>query len=528
MTYTEAVKLALSGDSSGFDFLYNTTKSNKYYLALKYVKNEETAKDVLQDAYLQAWKKLDKLRNPEKFDSWLGQIVMNTAKNELEKRKHTPLDLRADSGAEEDNTEGYDRAVSAWDNMPELEYTKEETRQLIHALIDSLSDDQRLVVIANLLEGFTTREIAEQLGCPESTVKSRIRYGRNNIKEKAEELQKKGYKLYSIAPLPLLLLLLRRDMDFTAAEPATQAALAECGRNILKDTHTAAHAAKATTDTASTVEKVSFWSTTAGKAVAVTVVTVAVGGAAVGIISHNKAVPVDSVVEEQVEQEESVESAQVIETEIAEAEPEKTESEEPTVQDDVGWSDSYNMILQHIPDNTLNTVSEVGLYGFRKEIYDNLTEEGEQFEYSLIDLDKDGIPELLIKANTSPTTYNGMSYWMIVTYQKSVVDGNYMEMPVMVQDGLYPVTEGIASVGGSRVYVTMNEDMNEFFIISTSAGNGDSHTYVGHMEYDTGNYKWKQEEVGYYTWEQQEELEEAAKNYPVEINWVPIGTPLKW
>lgn len=48
MTYTQAVEKACNGDSTGFEFLYDTTKNNKYYLALKYVKDEEAAKDVLQ------------------------------------------------------------------------------------------------------------------------------------------------------------------------------------------------------------------------------------------------------------------------------------------------------------------------------------------------------------------------------------------------------------------------------------------------------------------------------------------------
>ena len=78
MTYTQAVEKACNGDSTGFEFLYDTTKNNKYYLALKYVKDEEAAKDVLQEAYIRAWKNLDKLKEPEKFDSWLAQIVVNT------------------------------------------------------------------------------------------------------------------------------------------------------------------------------------------------------------------------------------------------------------------------------------------------------------------------------------------------------------------------------------------------------------------------------------------------------------------
>ncbi len=93
-------------------------------------------------------------------------------------------------------------------------------------------------------------------------------------------------------------------------------------------------------------------------------------------------------------------------------------------------------------------------------------------------------------------------------------------MSVMVQGEKYPVVEGVASVGGSRVFVTMNEDMNEFFIIYTSASNGDSHTYIGRMEYDTGLYWWREEETGYYTWEQEDALNEAAKAYPVEIGFL--------
>lgn len=80
--------------------------------------HEEAAKDVLQEAYIRAWKNLDKLKEPEKFDSWLAQIVVNTAKNELEKRNHTPLDLRMESGEEED-AEIMDQAVSVhWMAVP--------------------------------------------------------------------------------------------------------------------------------------------------------------------------------------------------------------------------------------------------------------------------------------------------------------------------------------------------------------------------------------------------------------------------
>lgn len=160
----------------------------------------------------------------------------------------------------------------------------------MHELIDALSDEQRLVVIAFELEGLTTKEIAEQLGCPEATVKSRLRYGRNNIKTKAEELQKRGYKLYSVAPMPLLLYLLKKEMVVSAAEPSTQLLLSECRKSIAKSTYGAGKTAASTAvKAAGTARKISFLSTAAGKAVIGIVATASIASAVtVGVISYNK------------------------------------------------------------------------------------------------------------------------------------------------------------------------------------------------------------------------------------------------
>lgn len=86
MNYKPAVEAALKGDDSGFSFLYEVTYRNMYYVALKYLKNEDAAQDVLQDAYLKAWKSLDTLKDPDNFPAWLGRIVANTAKNQLVKK----------------------------------------------------------------------------------------------------------------------------------------------------------------------------------------------------------------------------------------------------------------------------------------------------------------------------------------------------------------------------------------------------------------------------------------------------------
>ena len=222
MNYAEAVSLARAGEERGFGFLYQNTYRSKYYLALQYMKNEEAAKDVLQEAYIKAFSKLDTLSSPEAFPGWLGTIVANTAKNMLAKKN--PL-LFSDIAADEDN-ESFEYQIEDEniENQPEISYTRQETQALVHEMIDSLSDEQRMCILMFHIEGASVSEIASVMNCSENTVKSRLNYGRKNLKIKAEELRKKGYRLYSIAPVPLLLYLLRADEADMAADGTLAAA----------------------------------------------------------------------------------------------------------------------------------------------------------------------------------------------------------------------------------------------------------------------------------------------------------------
>lgn len=75
MDYREAIEKALKGDEDGFRFLYEETYKSKYYLALQYMKNNEAAEDVLQDAYMKAFAKLHTLAEPEALPDGLEQLL---------------------------------------------------------------------------------------------------------------------------------------------------------------------------------------------------------------------------------------------------------------------------------------------------------------------------------------------------------------------------------------------------------------------------------------------------------------------
>ena len=395
MNYTEAVSLARSGEQRGFGYLYANTYKSKYLLACQYMKNEETAQDVLQEAYLKAFASLDKLNDPEKFPAWLGTIVANTAKNMLAKKN--PM-LFSDPAADDEN-EAFEYQIEDenTENQPEISYTRQETQALVHELIDSLSEEQRMCILMFHIEDIPISEIAAAMNCSENTVKSRLNYGRKNLRIKAEELQKKGYKLYGIAPLPLLVYLLRLEETYLTADgtlaaageliadrlfshsPGTgmsgevQKAAADAAQKTgTGRAHTAAHGAHI-------AAKTGFLHTAAAKAAAIILATcVAGGGVLYGVSQLNREEPETEVTQEEPGREGKTESAQ------------EPVSEEP--QDVRTIEEIYADVLRSVENQ------EPG-YEF--------TDAGAQpsgYQYFIHDIDGDGIEELIVGAEFSTGT----------------------------------------------------------------------------------------------------------------------------
>ena len=295
MDLKTAIAQAVKGDERGFAYLYEQTYQKKYYLALQYMKNKEAVEDVLQEAYLKAFQKLPTLQNPEAFEGWLGMIVANTAKNMLAKKNPMLFSELAVDGEGEEYV--YDVEDDNPENQPELAYTQEETKELVHEMMDTLSEEQRMCILMFHIENISISEIARTMDCSENTVKSRLNYGRKNLKSKAEEMQKKGYRLYSVAPIPLLLYLLSTDQKVMAAEPAFRMAGEKVEAVVLKKATAKAStiagntAAKSSTlaagkaaakGTASTAGKIA-----AGKIAAAVVATCIVGAGSYGVYQLN-------------------------------------------------------------------------------------------------------------------------------------------------------------------------------------------------------------------------------------------------
>ncbi|MDR1734957.1 MAG: sigma-70 family RNA polymerase sigma factor [Oscillospiraceae bacterium] len=190
-----------------FNELYLRTRDKAWVIALSIAKNEEDALDILQDAYLSAWRHMKNLRDPEKFGPWLNSIVANTAKNYLKARNahaFVPTEEDADLPAWQPET---DPAF-----LPDAALDTAETRHLLQGVIDNLPEEQRLVVLLHYYNDMTLEEISVSTGVPLNTIKGRLRYGRRKVTDEVQALEKRGVRVRGAAPIPLVIWALKLAM----------------------------------------------------------------------------------------------------------------------------------------------------------------------------------------------------------------------------------------------------------------------------------------------------------------------------
>ena len=201
----ELARRAAKGSQQAFNELYLLTRDRAYFVAFSITKDEQDALDILQESYLKAWQGIDAMQKPEQFPAWLNQITGNTAKDFIKQRKPylfqpvgedeiNPLDLQEEKDRE---------------YVPDAAMDTAETRRLVMEIVDGLPEDQRLCVLLYYYDDMPLKEIAASIGIPYSTVMSRLALARKKISSGVEALAKNGTRLYSAAPMPLFIWLLK-------------------------------------------------------------------------------------------------------------------------------------------------------------------------------------------------------------------------------------------------------------------------------------------------------------------------------
>lgn len=219
------IKRIKNGDTQAWEELYKMTYPRAYAVAVQTMKNREDALDVLQEAYISVFKNIDSLQDETKLNVWVSKIVGNRCIDYLRKYrgKNEPTlfgeMISDDSDVEfEDILENENQEF-----IPEESVDYDETKKIMQGILDQLPDEQRLCVLMYYYDELSVKEIAETLGCSTGTVKSRLNYARKYIKKEVEKQEKKGTKLYSIAPISFLIWMLHSQentVQAKAAEPS--------------------------------------------------------------------------------------------------------------------------------------------------------------------------------------------------------------------------------------------------------------------------------------------------------------------
>ena len=212
------VAAARTGDQDAISSLYEKTYSKVYYTVKSMIKDEDAVFDIVQDTYIKAFAHLDSFQGDAKFLPWVRQIAANTARDWL-KRKRPMLFTELGSGEGQDTPVEELFADERIENLPDQVIDQKETTRLIREILEELPEDQRAAIGMFYYEEMSVKEIAAAMDASESAVKSRLMYGRGKIEKKVLELEKQGTKLYSLSPLPFLLLLFRNQAAYAAEAP---------------------------------------------------------------------------------------------------------------------------------------------------------------------------------------------------------------------------------------------------------------------------------------------------------------------
>lgn len=204
----ELIKRALEQNQEAYARLFELTHNNVAFAIRILLNDEIVVDDLLQETYITAFQKLDTLKEHDKFNAWICKIARNKAIDYLRKNKEVvfkKLPIENDEGT----SEVIDLPEDRVEFIPEKQMDQNETTRLLMSILNELPPEQKVCIIAFYYEQQSIKEIANELGCSEETVKSRIRYAKRKIKEQVELLEKNGTHLYGIAPIPFFVWLLK-------------------------------------------------------------------------------------------------------------------------------------------------------------------------------------------------------------------------------------------------------------------------------------------------------------------------------
>ena len=180
MDEASLIAAAQQGKVDAFNELVLAYQQQVYNLAYRIMSDPASAADATQDAFIAAYKSLDRFRGGS-FKSYLMRIVSNRCYDELRRRKRRPATSFEDFG--EDADEEANPALINGRERPEEHAERQEMARVIQAGIETLPPDQRVALVLSDVQGLSYQEIAEVTDVSLGTVKSRLARARGKLRD---------------------------------------------------------------------------------------------------------------------------------------------------------------------------------------------------------------------------------------------------------------------------------------------------------------------------------------------------------
>ncbi|MGE4370072.1 MAG: RNA polymerase sigma factor RpoE [Burkholderiaceae bacterium] len=167
------------GDKRAFDLLVLKYQRKIMRLLSRLVREPSEIEDVAQEAFIKAYRALPQFRGESAFYTWLYRIAINTARNWQAANARRPI---TNNSIENEDGETFSQIDNLTDiNTPESMMASRQIVETVNAAMNALPDELRTAIILREIEGMSYDDIAETMGCPIGTVRSRIYRAREAI-----------------------------------------------------------------------------------------------------------------------------------------------------------------------------------------------------------------------------------------------------------------------------------------------------------------------------------------------------------
>ena len=182
LTEAEAIRLAQAGDAAAFEFLYQMHSRRVYALCLRMVGNPADAEDLMQEAFLQLFRKIGTFRGESAFSTWLHRMTVNVVLMRLRKKSLPAASLEETTEPDEE-TGGPRKDIGA----PDLGLSGAVDRVNLERSIEKLPPGYRTVFVLHDVQGYEHNEIADIMDCSVGNSKSQLHKARTRLRELLQE-----------------------------------------------------------------------------------------------------------------------------------------------------------------------------------------------------------------------------------------------------------------------------------------------------------------------------------------------------